>query len=315
MIAAIAATFALIAIGYAIAAARVLKDGTGEGLADFVFTIAIPVLLFRTLSTADFTGAAPLPLWGAYFAAVAITWAAATVLLRRVFGRDGRTAVVAGLAGTFSNLVLIGIPLIQSVFGPSGFAILALLLSVHLPIMMATTVILMDGAEQRDGVATAAKGLRDVLGRFGHGMALNPIVIGILLGVAWRFVPLDLPPFVTDLIDRVASVAGTLALIALGMSLRKFGVARNAAQGAAVAALKLALMPALVTAFALLVGLPPLAAQVAVVSAAMPTGANPYLIANRFGTGEALASNAALLGTLVSPLTVIGWLFVARSLF
>ena len=315
MIEAIAATFALIAIGYAVAASRVLKDGTGEGLADFVFTIAIPVLLFRTLSTADFTGAAPLPLWSAYFGAVAVTWVVATVTLRRMFARDARAGVVAGLSGTFSNLVLIGIPLVQAVFGPPGFAILALILSVHLPIMMATTVILMDRAEQADGVAKAATGMGEVLGRFLHGMALNPIVIGILLGVAWRFVGPDLPPFAASLVDRIAGVAGTLALVSLGMSLRRFGIARNAAQGASVAAVKLAIMPALVAALALLIGLPPLVAQVAVVSAAMPTGANPYLIANRFGTGEALASNAALLGTMVSPLTVLFWLFVARSLF
>ena len=315
MIAAIAATFALIAIGYAIAAAGILKRDTGEGLADFVFTIAIPVLLFRTLSTADFSGAAPLPLWGAYFGAAAVTWAVATSTLRRAFGRDARSGVVAGLAGTFSNLVLIGIPLTQAVFGERGFAVLALLLSIHLPIMMATTVILMDGAEQRDGVSAAATSKREVLVRFLRGMALNPIVIGILAGVAFRFVPLDLPPFVAGLVDRIASVAGTLALIALGMSLRRFGVARNAAQGAAVAVVKLGLMPALVTALALLLALPPLVAQVAVVSAAMPTGANPYLIANRFGTGEALASNAALIGTLASPLTLLGWLFVARALF
>jgi hypothetical protein len=47
----------------------------------------------------------------------------------------------------------------------------------------------------------------------------------------------------------------------------------------------------------LLLGLPPLVAKVAVVSAAMPTGVNPYLIATRFGTGQALASNTMTMTT------------------
>ena len=315
MIAAILIVFALVAVGYAIAAVGVLKEGTGEGLADFVFTIAIPVLLFRTLSTADLSGTALAPLWGSYFGGIAITWVAATMLLRRGFGRDARVGVVAGLAGTFSNLVLIGIPLTLAVFGQGGFEVLSLILAVHLPVMMAATVVLMDRAAVADGVAAAAATPREVASRFLQGMMLNPIVIGILGGVAWRLFGLPTPLFIADLIDRVAGVAGTLALIALGMSLRRFGIARNAAQGAAVTAVKLAVLPATVTLLALVLQPPPLAAHVAIVGAAMPTGANPYLIASRFGTGEALASNAALIGTIVSPLTILFWLFVARSLF
>jgi malonate transporter len=37
--------FALIAIGYGAAAFRLIKPETGDGLSDFVFTIAVPLLL------------------------------------------------------------------------------------------------------------------------------------------------------------------------------------------------------------------------------------------------------------------------------
>ena len=59
--------FGLIGIGYAIAWSGVLRNETGEALADFVFVVAIPVLIFRTLAVADFAGAAPGRLWLAYF--------------------------------------------------------------------------------------------------------------------------------------------------------------------------------------------------------------------------------------------------------
>ena len=311
----IALLFALVVLGYAIAWTGMLREGAGEALGDFVITIAIPVLLFRTLAEADFAGAEPGALWAVYFTSIAVTWTAAALAVRRVFGRDVRAGVVGGLAGSFSNLVLLGIPLVLAVFGEDGFEVLSLLLAVHLPVMMATSVILYERAERLDGVATGALDARAVLSRFLRNMARNPIVIGILAGLAWRLVPVGLPGLATELIDRLAGLAGTLALISLGMSLHRFGLAKNLPQGALVASLKVALMPAVATLGALLVGLPPQVAHVVIVCAAMPAGVNPYLIANRLGTGEALASNTMVVATAASPLTLLFWLWLARTLF
>ena len=47
----------------------------------------------------------------------------------------------------------------------------------------------------------------------------------------------------------------------------------------------------------------------------LPPGINPYLIATRFGTGQALASNATTLGTLVSVLTAPIWLIIVTTVF
>ena len=99
------------------------------------------------------------------------------------------------------------------------------------------------------------------------------------------------------------------------MSLAKFGIARNVGQGAATAAIKLFVMPSVVTLVALLIDLEPAMAHVAIVGAAMPTGVNPYLIAARLGTGEALASNTMVVATAIAPLSLLGWLWVAQALF
>lgn len=311
----LALVFALVALGYALAWARVTREGTGEALGDFVLSVAIPVLLFRTLAEADFAGTNPMRLWAVYFTAILATWVLATLALRRGFGRDARAGVVAGLSAGFSNLVLLGIPMILAVFGREGFEVLSLILAVHLPIMMAASVILYELAERRDGVATGALDRRSVALRLLRNMAKNPIVIGILAGLAWRVVPFDMPGLAAEIIDRLAGLAGTLALISLGMSLHRFGIARNAPQGATTAVLKVAFMPAVALGMALLLGLPAAVAHVVVVCAAMPTGVNPYLIANRLGTGEALASNTMVLATAASPLTLAFWLWVTSVIF
>lgn len=290
-----------------------MREGAGEALGDFVFVVAIPLLLFRTLSRASFDGLDPVPLWTAYFAALGATWIVSTVVIRRVFGRDERAGVVAGLAGSFSNTVLVGIPLVQSIYGEAGFAVLSLILTIHLPIIMAVTIILFEVADAHANPRATKSSPRMLAVGFLRGMARNPIVIGILAGGAWRFLNLEMPALPSNIIDRIADTAPTLALISLGMSLHRFGIARNVPQALVVTLLKSILMPASATVLALLLGLPTLTAQVVIVTAAMPTGVNPYLIASRFGTGEALASNAMVIATATAPLTLAFWIWVAAT--
>jgi predicted permease len=113
------------------------------------------------------------------------------------------------------------------------------------------------------------------------------------------------------MVDRVADVASTLALVAMGMSLRNYGIRGHIQAGLLLAALKLLLMPALVLVTArYLVPMPPVWAKVAVIAAACPTGVNAYVVAARFRTGEALASNAITISTALAVITMTLWLTV-----
>lgn len=311
----LALVFTLVAIGYVLAWRGILREGAGEILGDFVVTVAIPALLFRTLSQADFGAIKPLMLWLAYFSSIGMTWMLATFTIRRGFGRDARSGVVAGLSASFSNLLLLGLPVVYALFGQAGTETLSLILAIHLPIMMTVSVILNERAEVLDGLRDNQTGLAVKLGRLLVSLSTNPLVLGILAGVIWRFLPIDMPAFLRELIDRLAAVAGTLALISLGLSLYRFGIARNVPQAATMTSLKLLMMPAIATLVALALGLSSLQAHVVIIAAAMPTGINPYLLATRFGTGEAVASNTLLLSTLFGPLTLLLWSFVARTLF
>lgn len=311
----LALVFSLVGIGYALAWRGILREGAGEALGDFVVAVAIPALLFRTLSQADFGSVKPLALWTTYFTSIMLTWVVATLVIRRGFGRDARSGVVAGLSASFSNLLLLGLPVIFALFGKSGTETLSLILAIHLPIMMTASVILNERAEMLDGLREHQTNLLITLRRILVSLASNPLILGIVAGVIWRFVPLELPGFLSEMIDHLAAVAGTLALISLGLSLRRFGIARNLPQAATMTMLKLLLMPCIATLVSLSIGLSPLHAEIVIVAAAMPTGVNPYLLATRFGTGEAIASNTLLLSTLAGPLTLLFWSYVARTLF
>ena len=122
-------------------------------------------------------------------------------------------------------------------------------------------------------------------------------------------VPLDGLPRI--MVDRIADVAATLALIGMGMTLRNYGIRGHIQAGLVLAALKLLLMPALVLVAArYVVPMPPVWAKVAVIAAACPTGVNAYVVAARFRTGEALASNAITISTALAVVSMTLWLTV-----
>ena len=65
--------FLLILIGWLIVRVGILTASVGDALSEFVFKIAVPLLLFRTIAEADFHGASPFRLWLVYFSGVAVT--------------------------------------------------------------------------------------------------------------------------------------------------------------------------------------------------------------------------------------------------
>jgi malonate transporter and related proteins len=304
--------FGLVAVGYLTGLTGYLKPASGEGIADFAVSVAMPLLLFQTMVKSDFHGVAPWSLWGAYFAAVAVTWAVGHLVITRVFGRDSRAGVVGGVSSAYSNVVLLGAPFILGIFGRSGFEVLSLLVSVHLPIMMMASIVLFE-VFGRDG-SEPMHPLRVIRG-FLRRVFLNPLIIGILVGLGCRLGGVPVPGLAMRLVDALANTAGPVALFAMGLSLRRFGVTGNVRPALALSVLKLFLMPALVLAFVWVLGLPPLTAKVAVVVAALPSGINSYLIAVQFNTGQALASNQMTIATACAAATTAFWLMVVVHVF
>ena len=167
--------FTLIALGYGAASVRLLKPETGDGLSDFVFTIAVPLLLFRTIATASFDHGAPWALWATYFTAVLVTWTSAHLIIRGGFGRDARSGVVAGVTAGFSNLVLLGVPFTSGLFGEPGLAVLSQLVSIHLPIMLGASIILFEWAVKRDGAGTQTRSAVALITGFVRQLVTNPL--------------------------------------------------------------------------------------------------------------------------------------------
>ncbi len=303
--------FALIGLGYLVAVTGILAMDVSEAVAKFVFVVAIPALLMKTLATADFSGANPWIFWATYFSGIAVIWLLARIVIINLFGRDQRSAVIAGVSAGFSNIVLIGIPLIDRAYGEAGVAILLLLVAVHMPVMMATSTLLMEQAVRTDGVEKSPYNLVALIAKIVKNLITNPIIMSIFAGLIWRLSTVPFSGLLADTAATMGATAGPLALFSVGMSLNKYGIKGNLAQGSVLAVLSLIALPACIYLFANYVfHLPPDWARVAVIAAALPTGVNAYLFASHFKVAEGLATNTIILTILGSIITLSFWLWV-----
>ena len=88
--------FGLIAVGFLALRTGLVSPRAGDGLSEFVYTLAVPCLIFRTLARAEVPDVQPWGYWIAYFAGVAIVWALAMVVAAPVGGERVRRCSLPG---------------------------------------------------------------------------------------------------------------------------------------------------------------------------------------------------------------------------
>ena len=260
--------FGVIGLGYVARLARYVTDRMGDGLSEYVNDIAIPFLIFQTLSSAKIPEAQPWGYWASYFAGVAIVWSVAMWIAGRFFHYGHLPRVVAGFAAGQANTVLVGIPLILKAFGKAGEVPLFLLIAIHLPITMTAATVLAEGGQVRP-MAIVSR------------LARHPILIALALGALARLVQLPVAEMgpLRSVLDMVAASAAPCALLSMGIAMRRYGLQAGIALPAIVTTLKIVVHPLIVYLLAVkLFAIDPVWAGVATLFAACPCGINAYLL-------------------------------------
>jgi malonate transporter and related proteins len=176
---------------------------------------------------------------------------------------------------------------------------MALILSVNTPLLWLCGTLQMELVDRKQK-ASAASLIVPVL----LDLSRNPIMLAIGFGLVWRLTGLGLHPVVDRTVELLAQAGSPAALIALGINLFRFEVKGEMLSVVVMSALKLLAMPAAAFVLAKLLDLPPLAAGVVVLFAAMPTGANAYIFAVQYQRLVNPVSGAVALGTLLAAVTL-----------
>jgi malonate transporter and related proteins len=140
---------------------------------------------------------------------------------------------------------------------------------------------------------------------------VHPVVLPILLGLAYNATGLPIPRPVDDVLAILGAAVIPVSLFTIGLTLQTYGRPGVVREAAAFAAGKLVLQPAIVLAVAYLVfGLTGLPLVIAVLCAALPVGTNVLLFAGRYD--RLLGETAAVIVASTTAFAVTGtaWLLL-----
>ena len=288
--------FLLVLFGYALTTFGRWPPVATDALTRFVFTVAMPALLFRLMSDFSRLPRVDARILIAYFGGCLVVYAAGRFVAATVFRLDGVSQSVFGMGGIFSNNVLLGLPIAQVTLGDAAMPGVSLILVFNSLILWTLVTVSVEWARHRElSVHGFAKTVR--------GVVANPIIGSILLGTAWGFTGIALPTVVDRTIELVAQAGLPLSLVVLGMGLAQFGVRAGWRISGTLAVLKLAAQPAAVYAIALLLGLSTLDVAVVVLMAALPIGANVYLMARQFDVLSGPVASGIVLTTVLGAVS------------
>ncbi len=301
----VAPIFAMILLGFLAGRLRLVGPGTAKGLADFTFSLAIPAMLFKSTATLHLPDIAVWEIWAGYFGAAFSIWIIATVGTRLVLRRPAQDAPSIAMSASFGNVVMVGLPLVLSLYGPAAAAPAALIVSLHSPLLW------LAGTLHRSLITGNGTGFGDVARGLMAELMRNMIILAILAGTLWRLTGLEIHPIPLELLGLLGGAGVPCALVALGLSLTEFQIKGQKMTLSFIMILKLGVMPVVAWVLAHeVLQLSAVTTGVIVVFSVMPTGANAYLFATRTDTAVNSAAAAVALGTAVAIAPVLAIIFL-----
>lgn len=288
--------FGLVFIGYALMRFSGWPAAMSENLSRFVFSVAMPAMLFHMMSDLSRLPPVDARLLIAFFGSCLIVFVIGRLLAWKAFRLDGSAQSIFALGGIFSNNVLLGIPLAKAALGDAALPSVALVLVFNSLTLWTLVTVSIEWA--RHG-SFSANGFAKTV----RGVATNPIVASIVGGSLFGVSGLPVPAIVAQPLGMIALAAAPLAMIVLGMGLAEYGVREGWRISVAICSVKLLLQPLVVWLLARLLGLPPMETQVVVLLASLAVGANVYLMARHFKLLEGPVAGSLILSTMLSAVT------------
>ena len=270
-----------------------------NGLANFVYDFAVPLLLFRTLAQADLVGDIPWRLVLGYYAPMAVFYFGGVLVSRFAFKRDFEAQVITGFSFSYGNAILLGLPLALLTFGEEGSIPFFILLAFHaLSAFTVTTIALEYG--RSEGVSVGPR-LAGIL----KGVLTNPIIIGVIAGMAFNRLGLAVPAPLDTLAGFMQNAVTPCSLFALGATLTGYGIAGRLKQTSVIILAKCVVFPLVVwVSCRYVLGIDPLWAIVATLLAAQPVGVSVFIFADRYNTAQAMATTSVFLSTTFSVISI-----------
>ncbi|MBV7315775.1 AEC family transporter [Shewanella sp. NIFS-20-20] len=280
-------------LGYGSSRSQWLSREQINGISQFAFYLCIPALLVSTLWQVPLSASLQLPVLLSFYVPVVSCFAAVLLFCHGWLKRPWSKSAVLALSASYSNSLLVGLPVIIAAFGQTQMARVFLIIPFHSAILFGLTFALSGQGDRRQY-------LKDTL--------LNPVVTSIAIGLLANALNIPLPSWLGDPLAMLAAPAITCALFVLGANLHYYRLTTSWAPAIGLSMVKLLLLPAMVFVCGHGFGLSELDIALTVLLAASPLGVNAYLIAVKLNQDADITASSVVISSGLSVLTVASWL-------
>ena len=295
--------FLIIGLGILVRRSHIISDEAVRQANGMCFKVFISILLFYNVYTSDLSSSFNGKLLAFCVLGILAEFLAGALIVPRITKEPPARGVM--LQAFFrTNIVLLAVPIITSLFGPESMGQAAVLLAVAVPLVNVLSVVALE--MHRGGRPSPKKILR--------GVAANPLVLGALAGILALAVHLRLPAVVESAVRSVANAATPLALVLMGASL-DFSKLRSSVRNLSICVVsRLIVNPALLVALAAALGFRGVALGLILLVFAAPVAVNSYTMALQMDGDANLAGGIVLLTTALSCFTLFLWIWLLKSL-
>ncbi|MCD7839516.1 MAG: AEC family transporter, partial [Erysipelotrichaceae bacterium] len=282
-----------------------ISDSFASQMNKFVFLVPLPILVFEDLATVDFVEAWDFKFVAFCFVATILSIAIAIAISFLLHERSIQGEFVQ--VSYRSSAALLGVALIQNIYGQSVMGPLMIIGSVPLYNIMAVVVLSFFQPNRR---VIDAKVIKQTL----KGIITNPIIIAIIVGILWSLFKIPMPAILSKTVTYVGNLATPMGLMAMGASFN-FKQAIDKVKPSILATfIKLFGFAIIFLPIAILLGFRTEQLVAILIMLGSASTVSCYVMAKNMGHEGVLTSSVVMLTTLLSGFSITFWLFVLRSL-
>lgn len=271
----------------------------------YVFLVALPVLLFRDIAQTnlytDFKLSFVLYCAGVTTVVFLGVWFLAAHILK-----DKSLVGAFAQASVRSSAAILGIAFVENMYGNAGLAPLMIVSAVPLFNIYSVIILTFSANGGQYGAEAIRKACINVL--------KNPIIIGIVLGLPFSLLRIDIPTIPLKMIESVGATATPLALLVVGAGFEGTKALAKIKPTLWATAIKLVILPAVFLPLAIALGFQGAELVAVLIMLGSPTTVSCYVMATNMGNDGELSTSIIVLTTLLSSVTLTGWIFLLRSM-
>ncbi|MBR6395233.1 MAG: AEC family transporter [Ruminococcus sp.] len=310
--------FLMILLGYFLKKIKVIDDNFVKVANKYVFLVALPVMLFKDIAQTDIIKDISAG-FVIFCSSVTILMFLIIWLLSYLLIKDKTQVGAFAQAGARGSAAVLGVAFVENICGSAGMAPVMIVAAVPFFNILSVIILTFSADLGKDVKLTGeskalAKQRRNKnIRKACINICKNPIILGILAGLLFSISGLEMPKIPSKMINYISNTATPIALLAIGGGFNGKEALNRLKPAVCASIVKLIILPAAFIPVAACFGFGPSEMAAILVMLASPSTVSCYVMADNMGNDRVLTSNTILITTIMSSLTLTGWVYIMRA--